>query len=298
MKGVFNREGRRSGGNKKTKILIGDGAVGNQSLPCKENRHKDCRVFKSTCCDSAVEVISGDEGTSYWQCGTCHRPCNAIATTLPSKTRDSETNVDLPICEKCGATLLLFDEHYCRELEDEDSGTGITKEMIERSAKYSNKKQAELANESIKLDTLSSGFGHKDNYTPDLKEFDDKFSHRDIECIHDLRLFFISSIERARREGRQERELYKLGEREERQRVVETLKKLGIVDEETGTITFSYNELFDLFKDFPSDKETIPEGYIINPVEDGVAKYIKKKLEIKKWDKELCKIGKVVKEGE
>lgn len=85
---------------------------------------------------------------------------------------------------------------------------------------------------------------------------------------------------------------------EERQRVVETLKKLGIVDEETGTITFSYNELFDLFKDFPSDKETIPEGYIINPVEDGVAKYIKKKLEIKKWDKELCKIGKVVKEGE
>ncbi len=42
MKGVFNREGRRSGGNKKTKILIGDGVVGNQSLPCKENRHKDC----------------------------------------------------------------------------------------------------------------------------------------------------------------------------------------------------------------------------------------------------------------
>lgn len=107
-----------------------------------------------------------------------------------------------------------------------------------------------------------------------------------------------SSYQRGMEEGRQERELYKLGVKDERQRLVETLKKIGIVDDETGTITFSYNELFNIFKDLPSDKETIPKGYILNPVEDGVAKYIKKKLEIKKWDNDLCKIGEVVKEGE
>jgi len=89
----------------------------------------------SECCGANILTIVKDEGTSFWVCASCRRSCNP---------KTSETN----------------------------EGTGVTKEMIERSAKYSNDKQAELANEAIKLDTLSSSLSHTPNYTPKTNEAD------------------------------------------------------------------------------------------------------------------------------
>ena len=31
---------------------------------------------KSTCCNAPLKVISGDEGTSYYECTTCGRPAD------------------------------------------------------------------------------------------------------------------------------------------------------------------------------------------------------------------------------
>lgn len=46
MKGVYNNQGRKSGGYKKTRIDVPILSTGeplyHPSLPCKENRHKDC----------------------------------------------------------------------------------------------------------------------------------------------------------------------------------------------------------------------------------------------------------------
>jgi hypothetical protein len=41
-KGVYNNQGRKSGGYPRTKILISEKKVGGQSLPCEEQRHPDC----------------------------------------------------------------------------------------------------------------------------------------------------------------------------------------------------------------------------------------------------------------
>lgn len=43
MKGLYNNQGRKSGGYKKSKILVGGSKkVGGKSLPCEEGRHLDC----------------------------------------------------------------------------------------------------------------------------------------------------------------------------------------------------------------------------------------------------------------
>lgn len=126
-----------------------------------------------------------------------------ISQISPSK------GVDLPICHKCGATLLLFDEHKCKELKYPAYHLREATKKIEES----------------KLETLSSSVGHKD-IIPEtneaqttrnrvdkdyLKEFDEiahRFhdeigilSGRDQKIVMFYEKEFSSSIERARREG-------------------------------------------------------------------------------------------------
>ncbi len=37
------------------------------------------KTLTSNCCNKPVEVINGDEGTSYWQCTKCKNPCDGVS---------------------------------------------------------------------------------------------------------------------------------------------------------------------------------------------------------------------------
>lgn len=41
-------------------------------------------MFKSSCCDAKLEVNEGEEGTNYYICSNCDKPCNIL---LDNKSR-------------------------------------------------------------------------------------------------------------------------------------------------------------------------------------------------------------------
>ena len=41
----------------------------------------------SKCCGAAVEVVTSREGTSFWVCGRCEKPCDAIPIETNDETR-------------------------------------------------------------------------------------------------------------------------------------------------------------------------------------------------------------------
>lgn len=108
-----------------------------KKLSVKEVEPKEVSEWLCKCHNKPVRVYFADEGTNAFICCITRKPCDA---------HPSETSVKLPCCERCGATLLLFDKHKCGELEYPAYQLLDVTEKVEES----------------KLNTLSSGFGHKD----------------------------------------------------------------------------------------------------------------------------------------
>lgn len=110
-KGVYNNQGRKSGGYRKSRIIVGDNNnVNPTSLPCEEERHLDCdgyltffpklKGYKCTCAchkqekdckhkdfKAQVNVIRLEDSHNFMaevkvECRKCHTPFQFIGMPM------------------------------------------------------------------------------------------------------------------------------------------------------------------------------------------------------------------------
>lgn len=72
---------RSTGGVEMNLIILGFGATFRynydwENSPVGKKVENYLEFYSSDCCGGELKTISADEGTSYWECGTCKKPCN------------------------------------------------------------------------------------------------------------------------------------------------------------------------------------------------------------------------------